>query len=208
VLVEETREEEPPNIRALEEAKADHQAEIENIQAQMAGAQEQVQEIVGRNPPLVARKEEIAGLVQQRDMIRQQRQDVLEEAVADRVKTEHAINQYKGKVDKQKKKAEDAEGLATAHEERLKQAMNDAKLICPKDKADLSKGRSRAKLETMITSLEKALRERERQVGGSSEEIYGRMQAAKNAYDENKLLIDDLRRCVKVCHRRTLENRA
>ena len=197
-LVEDTREEEPPNIRALEEAKADYQAEIANIEAQMNGAQEQVAEHTSKMPPLVARRDEISALVDQREQIRQNRQEVLETAVRERVQAEHNVTQYNIRINKQKKKAEDAEALATAHEEELKKAMQEAKQMCPKERADLSKQRSRKKLELAITSLEKALRDREREVGGSSEEIHAKMVAAKKAYDDNKILIDDLNHCVKV----------
>lgn len=166
----------------------------------MTGAQESVQEIASKNPPLVTRKEEIEGLVRQREEIRRNRMEILEEATRERVNVQHKINTYQKRADGQKKNYEDAEALATAHEERLKEAMADARVICSKEQADLSKGRSKKKLETMITALEKALRERERQVGGSSEEIHDRMQAAKRAYDENRTLINDLKQCLKVRH--------
>ena len=195
--MEDTREEEPPNVRALEEAKAEAEDDIKNIEAQDEGGTEQMVELTARLAPLMQSRADLEALGNQREQIRIQRDEVTTEAVKNRVVANATVDQYKKEIAKVQGRAQAAEAAVDTAGEQLQTAIDTAGAICPRDRVTMS-GRKREKLEGMITSLEKALQDRERRVGGSSEEVHKRLVQAKKVHDDNKATIDDLKHVLSV----------
>jgi chromosome segregation ATPase len=196
-LAEDTREEEPPNVRALEEAKAEAEDDMKNIEAQAAGGNEQLAELIARMTPLAHRRTDFEALSNQRDQIRLARNEEITNAARQRVTATAAVTQYKQEITRLQAKVQAAEAAVDTAGEHLQTALDTATAICPRENVVLS-GRRRDKLETMINSLEKALQDRERRVGGSSEAIHNRLVDAKRVYDENKQTVDDLKAVLVV----------
>ena len=89
-------------------------------------------------------------------------QEIMETCVTERLKADHAVGERKKQRDRQEKKYQAATAIVDQLTQRFTEAMEQASAICSKEEVDLSKPKSRKRYEQQITSLEKALRERER----------------------------------------------
>lgn len=147
--------------------------------------------------PFVQRKEEIKALLRQTEDIKRSRQDAMEGLVTVQVNKEHDLKAWKAKKDQHTAVAQRLEAEVAAWGERLQEAMDQADAMCKRTEIEL-KGRSVKRIEAGITSLEKALRERELEFGGSSEEIYKRFVKAKADYEEARQFVKDLRATAEV----------
>jgi chromosome segregation ATPase len=174
------------------------QEEIDNIQAQGHASTAHLSGLQANCKPHVERKDDIKRMLIQRDAIRQSQMQVLEIHTATKTEKEFALEQWRKKSDKHKQELERVEAELTSWGDRMQVAMDRAAEICPREEVDTSKARSIKKLEHNINALEKALREKEARLGGSSEEVYKRYIRAKHNYDENVTGIRDLSSCAEV----------
>lgn len=147
--------------------------------------------------PFVQRKEEIRALLRQTEDIKRSRQDALEELVTVQVNKDHQLKAWKAKKEQHAEAAQRLEAEVNAWGERLQQAIDQANEMCPRDAIEL-KGRSAKKIESALVSLEKALRQKEAELGGSGEEIYKRFVKAKANYEQDRQVVKDLRDCAEV----------
>lgn len=117
--------------------------------------------------------------------------------ITTKVSKEHEVDAWKKKKAQHMEKARELEATVTSWGERLQAAMDQAGEMCPRESIELH-NRSVKKLETTIASLEKALRQREARLGGSSEEVHKRYVRAKADYEDNQKTVKDLRECAGV----------
>ena len=154
-------------------------------------------DLTARVAPLTQRRADLEALRTQRDQIQIARDEATREAVKERVTANAGVAHYKAEITKLQGRVQAAEAAVDTAGEHLQTAIDTAAAICPRENVVLS-GRKEDKLEGMINSLEKALAERERRVGGSSEAIHTRLVHAKKVYEDNKTTIDDLKMVLRV----------
>lgn len=175
----------------------DAQEELENIRAQGANSAKHVEELQASCKPYVERKEAIKALLLQRELIQKSQQEAIEALALTQARKEHEVKEWTKKRESHSAKLQDLTQHVEAWGARLQENMDKAGEMCPREEVKLS-GNSVKKLEGKIESLEKALRQQEQRLGGSSEEVYKRYVQAKKTYEDNRKYIDDLKDCCSV----------
>lgn len=173
------------------------QAEIETTTAQGKAAEEQITVLQQETAPIVEEREAVAALLAQREEIRKSQKDVLENLITIRTTKEHEVAQLKVKEQQYQAKFEAENTKIDGIGRDLAEATAQAEQICNKDNVHLT-GKTVKKLEREISSLEKVLREQEKQMGGSSEEVHNRYIEAKKVYEDNDNAIRSIKACSTV----------
>lgn len=173
------------------------QEELENIRAQGANSAKHVEELQQSCKPYVERKEQIKGLLVQRDLIRKSQQEVIEGLTLTQTRKRHEVSEWTKKKEAHSATLQQLGEQVEAWAERMQEAMDKASEMCPRDQVEFQ-GKGVKRLESNIASLERALRAQEERLGGSSEEVYKRFVQAKKTYDENHKIIQDLKDCCTV----------
>lgn len=121
----------------------------------------------------------------------------MEALVTVKINKEHEVKAWEAKKVQHSELAQRLDAEVAAHAERLQRAMDQANEMCPRNEIE-KQGKDVKKLENSIASLEKALRQQEQALGGSSEEIYKRYVKAKGDYEHDHQVVKDLKDCADV----------
>ena len=171
--------------------------ELENIQAQGANSTKHMEELQQSCKPYVERREAIKALLLQRELIKTSQQEAIEALVTQQVNKRHEVGEWTKKKDVHSANVQQLAQQVEAWGERMQAAINQADTMCKREEIKLT-GSSVKRLEANIASLERALRQQETRLGGTSEEVHKRYVQAKKAYEDSRKQIEDLKLCCTV----------
>ncbi|SCV71036.1 BQ2448_3798 [Microbotryum intermedium] len=192
------QEREPSNISALEELRDQCQAELDTTLAQWEDAMRlhEASLLEENGTETVLQMRQMEDEVKKVDKLLKSIMEQLNKAIRDRVNAESAIAQYNARLSAQEQKIDDLRASVEREREKLAHLTEQASEIC--DRPQGGQKQSEAQLRKQIDSLQKALKNRERQQGATIEEILTELSNRKNVLVEAKATVASLNVLVKA----------
>ncbi|KDE07849.1 hypothetical protein MVLG_01943 [Microbotryum lychnidis-dioicae p1A1 Lamole] len=192
------QEKEPSNIGALEELREACQDELDTTLAQFEDAKRLHEAAMAEEngTEAVEQTRLVEEEIKKVDKLLKSIMERLNKGIKDRVNAESAIDQYNTRLAVQEQKIDDLRASVERESEKLAHLTEQALEIC--DRPQGGQRQTEAQLRKQIDSLQKALKNRERQQGATIEEILTELSNRKNVLVEAKATVASLNVLVKA----------
>ncbi|GAA6012114.1 hypothetical protein JCM10207_005133 [Rhodosporidiobolus poonsookiae] len=190
------KEEQPNNIAALQENKKEAEAELQDAQAQYQAGKETFERESQNNEPLAKEKRDVENSIRKAEKLQNQVIDYIQKEYGkisqakafqnslehDRAKLEQTLKTYEEEIERTKATLEERIELAST--------------VCARP--DVEKWRDPKRLQREVEGLEKALKQREKEQGGTIDEILARLDKARATAAHAVQQTNDLAKLIKT----------